>query len=77
MKIEHITQLSERLYSYCKDHIQTHQLIKHSNIDTTLYPHECTLENTIMISKLAPFGEGNPEPLLYLPQVHVLKKEKV
>jgi single-stranded-DNA-specific exonuclease len=77
IQIDKIDQLCQQLYTYCKQHIQQDQLIKHTKIDTVLYPHECTVYNSNLISKLAPFGEGNPEPSLYLPSVRILKKEKI
>lgn len=74
---DRIAQLYDRLYRYCKDHISAQNLVKTSTSDTILYPHECNVDTTNMISKLAPFGEGNPEPSLYLPGVKILKKEKI
>lgn len=77
IKTEHIHQLYERLFEYCQTHVSANQFVKHTIVDTTLYPHECTSDTSYMINQLAPFGQWNPEPSLYMPQVQIIKKEKV
>ncbi len=47
------------------------------SIDTVLYPHEYTMESLDIVTSLAPFWEGNREPMFLLPWAVVTTVEKV
>lgn len=46
-------------------------------IDTKIYEHEREHHTLNKIDKLAPFGEGNKEPVFLLENVSIQKIEKV
>jgi len=62
---------------HCEACITEKNLIKSVKVDTKIYEHEW--EDNILgdIDKLAPFGEGNKEPVFLLENVHIRKIEKV
>lgn len=63
--------------NYCKATIQEEQRQKIISVDTALQPAEWNSETLQDIAKLAPFGEGNPEPRLLLPGLKVKSVERV
>jgi len=52
-------------------------LIKSVKVDTKIYEHEREDDILSKIDKLAPFGEGNKEPVFLLENVSINKIEKV
>jgi single-stranded DNA-specific DHH superfamily exonuclease len=50
---------------------------KESYIDTIVLPHEMTYQTVQQVLKLAPFGEGNREPLFAWPDVVITAVRKV
>lgn len=77
VKLEHLDQLIASFQRHCDACITETDLIKRVKVDTKLYHHERDNETLGNIQKLAPFGEGNPEPMLLLEDVQVTKVEKV
>lgn len=63
--------------NYCKATIQEEQRQKIISVDTALQPAEWNSETLQDIAKLAPFGEGNPEPRLLLSGLKVKSVERV
>jgi single-stranded DNA-specific DHH superfamily exonuclease len=70
-------ELKRRFECYCEECIKDEDIEKSISIDTKIYPHERTTEILTSVNKLAPFGEGNKEPLFLLEDVKILKIEKV
>jgi single-stranded-DNA-specific exonuclease len=65
------------MYSYCDSVLQDGPPDKEAVIDTIVLPHEMTYEMMQSIEKLAPFGMGNPEPLLAWTDVVIISVRKV
>ena len=62
---------------HCNECIKEEQLEKITMVDTILHSHEWNYEELSDIEMLAPFWEGNQEPLFLLENVNVVKAEKV
>ena len=77
VKLEHLDVLKERFECYCENCIKDEDIEKSISIDTKIYPHEWTTESLHAVYKLAPFGEGNKEPLFLLENVQINKIEKI
>ena len=77
VKLEHLDELIEKFYAYCEDRITENHLIKSVQVDTKIYEHEWDNTTLKKIDQLAPFGEGNEEPMFLLENVHIKKIEKV
>ena len=77
MKLENLDALKSFFCIHCDEFIQEEDLEKIVNVDTKLYPHERVPETLNQIQLLAPFGEGNREPLLLLEKASITKAEKV
>jgi len=77
VKLEHLKTLTNNFSNYCEDIITDDNLIKSFKVDTKIYEHERNNEALENIDKLAPFGEGNKEPVFLLENVHIKKIEKV
>lgn len=75
--LENLPILQERLCAYAKQHIKPEDLVKKIDVDTKIYVHEREPISMHAIQKLAPFGQGNEEPLFLLENIHIEKKEKV
>ncbi len=77
VKLEHLDELIAKFNDHCDKCITEKHLVKSVKVDTKIYEHE--RENVILekIDKLAPFGEGNKEPMFLLENVHIQKIEKV
>jgi len=70
-------ELRKRFECYCEECIKDDDMEKYISVDTKIYPHERTSESLNSVYKLAPFGEGNKEPLFLLEDVKILKIEEV
>src|ERR1019366_7365093 len=46
-------------------------------VEGTLAVPGCTTEMAMQLSRLAPFGNGNEEPVLVLPRVRVVRADRV
>ncbi len=77
VKLEHLEELIIKFQCHCNDCISENDLIKTVKVDTKIYHHERDNETLAKIQKLAPFGEGNPEPIFLLENVQIQKVEKV
>jgi single-stranded-DNA-specific exonuclease len=77
VKLENVDELKRRFECYCEECIKDEDIEKSISVDTKIYPHERTTETLTTVNKLAPFGEGNKEPLFLLENVQIKKIEKV
>jgi len=77
VKLEHLDNLVHKFNEYCEERITDDQLIKSVKVDTKIYEHERDNHVLAKIDKLAPFGEGNKEPVFLLENVSISKIEKV
>lgn len=77
VKLEHLDTLIERLNNHCDQCINEKNIIKYTKVDTKIYDHEREDETLAKIDKLAPFGEGNKEPVFMLENVHITKIEEI
>ena len=77
VKLENLDKLIQEFNIYCEKTIHDENLIKTVKVDTKIYEYE--RENDILenIDKLAPFGEGNKEPIFLLENIKIKKIEKV
>jgi len=77
VKLEHLETLILHFQRHCNACISENDLIKTVKVDTKIYQHEREQETLSKIQRLAPFGEGNPEPIFLLENVEIQKVEKV
>lgn len=77
VKIENLEALEKKLYEYTQHAIQDDMLRKCIEVDTKLYHHEMTRETVENIMSLAPFGQGNEEPLFLMDEMTITHAEKV
>lgn len=77
VKLEHLEELIVKFQCHCNNCISENDLIKTVKVDTKIYHHERDHETLAKIQKLAPFGDGNPEPIFLLEDVKIQKVEKV
>ena len=77
VKLENLEALREYFKDYCNACITEDNLIKIFTIDTVIYPHEWNDSTLRQINKLAPFGEGNQEPIFLLEKLQINRIEKV
>ena len=77
MKLENLDILIQKFNDYCEQRISDEHLIKSVKVDTKIYEHERNNTTLINIDRLAPFGEGNEEPIFLLENVTIKKIEKV
>jgi single-stranded DNA-specific DHH superfamily exonuclease len=77
VKLENLDELRKRFECYCEECIKDEDIEKSLSIDTKIYPYEWNTETLTTVNKLAPFGEGNKEPLFLLENVTIKKIEKV
>lgn len=77
VRLEHLETLILHFQHHCNACISENDLIKSVKVDTKIYHHERDNETLVKIQKLAPFGEGNPEPIFLLEDVKIQKIEKV
>lgn len=75
--LDKLDELVAHFQNYCDKNIQDKDLKKTITIDTKLYQHEWDLNSLCEISRLAPFGEGNAEPIFLLENTSIQKVEKV
>ncbi|MFZ2151269.1 MAG: single-stranded-DNA-specific exonuclease RecJ [Candidatus Absconditicoccaceae bacterium] len=77
IKLDRLDEFKEFLRNYCKENISDLNLQKSLKIDTQIYSHERNIESLSDIEKLAPFGEGNREPVFIIDNLKIKKVEKV
>lgn len=68
-----LCRFRERLSEYVKAHMSECELENKLQIDTVIEPDEVTESTVYSISKLEPFGEGNPPPLFVLKNAKVVQ----
>ncbi len=71
IKLEKLPLLIKRCITYCNQYITDNDLQKYLTIDTKLYAHERTWKTGENIQQLAPFGEGNIEPIFLLENIAI------
>lgn len=77
VKLEHLDKLVEKFHTYCEACITEDNLIKSVKVDTKIYENERDNATLKKIDRLAPFGEGNEEPIFLIENVTIQKIEKV
>ena len=77
VRLEHLDALVQRFNQYCETHITDEHLIKSKKVDTKIYEHEWENETLAKLERLAPYGEGNEEPIFLLENITIQKIEKV
>ncbi len=77
VKLENLDTLIQKFNDYCEQCISDDHLIKSVQVDTKIYEHERNNATLTNIDRLAPFGEGNEEPIFLLENVSIQKIEKV
>jgi single-stranded-DNA-specific exonuclease len=77
IKLDRLDEFKEFLKDYCKENISDLNLQKSLKIDTKIYSNERNIESLSDIEKLAPFGEGNREPVFIIDNLKIKKVEKV
>ncbi len=77
VKLDRIEEFKEFMKDYCNKNITEENLKKTLKIDTQIYAHEWNNESLSDIEKLAPFGEGNKEPVFIINNLKIKKVEKV
>ncbi|MEI7558198.1 MAG: hypothetical protein WCJ45_05255 [bacterium] len=75
--MENLDALIIRFNAYCDQCITDENMVKSMKVDTKIYDTERNNHTLLQIDKLAPFGEGNKEPIFLLENVHIDKIEKV
>lgn len=65
------------MQEYCAINVISWEDDRECQIDTIILPHEMTYQTMQSVMKLAPFGMGNPEPLLAWPDVTITSVRKV
>jgi single-stranded-DNA-specific exonuclease len=69
--INDIPILKTLLEKYVKRYVADIDTEKNIIVDTILTPDDITTNHLLDITKLAPFGEGNPEPTFLLPEAKI------
>ena len=76
MKLENLDALCARLCAFAQQNISD-DVRKTIEVDTKLYHHEMNKETLQNIQSLAPFGQGNEEPLFLIEDMTISNVEKV
>jgi single-stranded-DNA-specific exonuclease len=77
VKLEKLDEIIEDFQWYCNQCITDEKLIKSVKVDTKIYENERNNDILTNIDKLAPFGEGNREPVFLLENVTIEKIEQI
>jgi single-stranded-DNA-specific exonuclease len=77
LEVSRMEDFSRELEAIAKDHIRPEDLISAIEIDAETSLHEMTLETLGHLRALAPFGPGNPEPMLLTRSVQVIESRIV
>lgn len=77
VELKNLELLIAHFSKYCNEKITDNNLKKSVCIDTKIYHQEWDDGLLDRINKLAPFGEGNKEPVFLAEQIEVSKIEKV
>ena len=68
---EHLAVLEERLERLANERLSGDRLEPETSVDMRLHPSLLTLDFARRVKRLAPFGQGNPEPVFLLESVRV------
>lgn len=77
VKPENFQALQKYFENYCREHITDEDLEREIFVDTVLLDTEREYDTLSKIDKLAPFGEGNSEPVFLIKNVHIEKINKI
>jgi single-stranded-DNA-specific exonuclease len=77
LEVSRMEDFSRELEGIAKDHLRHDDLISAIEIDAETSLHEMTLETLGHIQTLAPFGPGNPQPLLLTRSAQVIESRTV
>lgn len=77
VELSHLDQVLELFQDYCRRTINPEDLEKTMLVDTVLLSHEWNDEELSEIAHLAPFWEGNQEPLFLLEDIKVIRAEAI
>ncbi|MFA5747618.1 MAG: single-stranded-DNA-specific exonuclease RecJ [Candidatus Absconditabacterales bacterium] len=77
VRLNNLDKLIKKFEKYCEIKITEENIVKSLSIDTKIYHDEWDNEILSKISKLAPFGEGNEEPVFLIEGIVINKVEKV
>jgi single-stranded-DNA-specific exonuclease len=77
IKLENIDAFHEMCQNFAKEKRWEIEKAKVHHIDTHLLTHEYTLESLHTIQQMAPFGEGNREPIFLIEWAIITSAEKV
>lgn len=63
ISLERLEELRTAIYTYCNKKIKSEQKEKTLCVDTELLPNEWNKETFDILTQIAPYGEGNQEPI--------------
>ena len=75
--LDHLDHVIQIFQDYCQREITSDQLEKVTQVDTVLLDHEWNDEELRDIALLAPFWEGNQEPLFMFDHIKVARVEAI
>ena len=75
--LDHLDHVIQIFQDYCEREITSDQLEKVTQVDTVLLDHEWNDEELRDIALLAPFWEGNQEPLFMFEHIKVARVEAI
>ena len=75
--LDHLDHVIQIFQDYCQREITSDQLEKVTQVDTVLLDHEWNDEELRDIALLAPFWEGNQEPLFMFEHIKVARVEAI
>ncbi|MBD1381236.1 single-stranded-DNA-specific exonuclease RecJ [Metabacillus arenae] len=77
LKIEDINQLRERLIQLAKINLTEEDFTPITQVDAACELKEITLETITEMNKLAPFGMGNPKPVVMIQKIQLANMRKI
>ncbi len=77
VSLDNLEKVKQIFKEYARNTINDEDIKKTQKVDTILYSNELKNNKLKEIQKLAPFGEGNPEPVFLLDDIVFEKTEKV
>lgn len=70
-------EFKEKIIAYCNDVVNESDIKKIVKIDTKIYHDEWNVETLSQLTRLAPFGEWNKEPVFMVEDIQIQRVEKV
>lgn len=77
VQVDQFEDACRLMQEYCAINVIPWDNERECQIDTIILPHEMTYQTMQSVMKMAPFGMGNPEPLLARPDVTITSVRKV